>query len=55
MQEEETETDVSNCNNRQNKLENILALAYNNCVANIKSYVELTNKVDFMINSLNLS
>ena len=43
MQGEGTERDALNCNNLQNKLEDVLDLAYNNYVANIKRYVEVTN------------
>ena len=39
------ERDASNCNNLQNKLNDVLDLAYNNHVANIKRYVEGTHNI----------
>ena len=45
MQGEGTERDASNCNNLQNKLDEVQDLAYNNYVANITRYVEVTNNI----------
>ena len=45
MQGEGTERDASKCNNLQNKFDDVLDLAYNNYVANIKRYVEVTNNI----------
>ena len=50
MQGKETERDVSNCNIAENKLDDVLALAYNNCSANIKSHVEVTNNISTVKN-----
>ena len=50
MQAKETDREVSNFNNPQNKFDDVLALAYNNCVANIKSHVEVTNNISAVNN-----
>ena len=39
MQGTDVERDVSSFNNPQNKFDDVLALAYNNCVAKIQSHV----------------